>query len=253
MPEKNYAAPKRLYEKVAHDIASAIRRGDHQIGDRLPSERDLAAQFGVSRPTIREAVISLEVDGLVEVKTGSGVYVKADRPPAGSVPRGDMGMFEILEARRLVEGEAAALAAQRISDDEIAALRALLVEMEQENARDIEMSEDADRRFHLTIAAATKNSAMLRAIELFWDERRSSAQTRHFLNKVRATGVAPRIDEHASILSALERRDPAAARRAMADHLSAVIDAILKATEVEAIEKTRAEIARHRQLYLEGT
>lgn len=254
--QKLPAAPsstKRLYEKVAEDLERLIYDGAYKIGERLPSERDLAAKYGISRPTIREAVISLEVDGLVEVKTGSGVYVRATRKAAGAPIRADMGMFEILEARRIIESEAAALAALRISDEEITSLRSLIGEMEEENARDIEMSEDADWRFHVTIAGATRNSAIVKAIEMFWDARRSSAQTQHFLKKVRATGVAPRIDEHASIMSALEKRDASAARAAMSAHLTAVIEAVLEATEVEALERTRAEIARQRQLYLEGT
>ncbi len=252
MSTGNAPKSRRLYEKVAEDIAAAIKRGDYAIGDRLPSERDLAGRYDVSRPTIREAVIALEVDGLVEVKTGSGVYVRATVPPAGGARPADVGMFELLEARRIVESEAAALAAQRIDDGELETLRALIAEMDAENKRDVEMSEDADRRFHLAIAGATRNSALLSAIEFFWDARASSAQTQHFLKKVRATGVAPRIDEHAMILKALERHDAAAARLAMSNHLTAVIEAVLEATEVEAIERTRAEIARQRLLYLEG-
>jgi GntR family transcriptional repressor for pyruvate dehydrogenase complex len=125
--------------------------------------------------------------------------------------------------------------------------------MNRQNQCDVEMSEHADRRFHMTIAAATRNGALLKAIEMFRDARQSSAQTQHFLKKLRTTEVAPRIDEHTEILAALERRDPAAARAAMASHRCAVIEAALQATEIEAIEKTRAEIARHRQNYLAGS
>jgi DNA-binding FadR family transcriptional regulator len=252
MADEQRQSGKRLYEKVAATLAADIKKGSYEIGDRLPSERVLASKFGVSRPTMREAVIALEVDGLVEVRTGSGVYVKSTSPTGGAPHAADMGMFELLEARRAFESEAAALAAARISDEELAALRGLVDEMAEENKRDVELSEDADRRFHMGIAAATGNSAIVRAIEMFWDARQSSHQTQHFLKKVRAGGVAPRIDEHAKILTALEKRDPEKARAAMVDHLTAVIEAVLEATEVEALERTRAEIKKQRQLYLEG-
>src|ERR1044072_3109365 len=159
-------------------------------------------------------------------------------------------MFELLEARRAFEGETAALAASRITDEEIAELRRLVVEMKKKNVSDIEMSEDADMRFHLLIATATRNPAILQTIESFWQARRSSPQTQYFLKKVRSLGVAPNIQEHSEILSALEQRDPNAARAAMRDHLSAVIEAVLKATEVETLEKVQAEVSKNRALYL---
>ena len=96
---------RRLYERIAQGIAAGIARGDYAIGQRLPSERDLAQQFEVSRTTVRDAMIALELDGLVEVRTGSGVYVINTAPPAGVPSARDIGPFELLEARRAIEGE----------------------------------------------------------------------------------------------------------------------------------------------------
>jgi len=238
---------QRLYERVAEKIAAEIIGGQHPLGARLPSERDLAAQFGVSRPTVREAIIALELDGMVEVKTGSGVYVRSLKR-APSVPGAtDIGPFELLEARALIEGEAAALAATRIDDAQLATLAALVAEMESENRRDVVMSEDADRRFHLLIAEATNNSAMMHIVETLWDVRNRSPQSARFLERVRAEGVKPRIDEHSAILEALRSRDPVAARAAMRTHLTGVIEAVLEATEVEAVERARAEVAEKRR------
>jgi DNA-binding FadR family transcriptional regulator len=241
---------KRLYAKVADALSKSIASDKYAVGDRLPSERELAAKFKVSRPIIREAIFALEADGLVEVRTGSGVYVKSNKLGANVTHRGDVGMFELLEARRAFEGETAALAASRITDEEIDELRRLVTEMKKKNASDIEMSEDADMRFHLLIATATRNPAILQTIESFWQARRSSAQTQYFLKKVRALGVAPVIREHSEILSALEQRDPVAARAAMRGHLSAVIEAVLKVTEVETLERVQAEVSKNRALYL---
>lgn len=243
---------KRLYERVAQTLASEVMAGTWPIGSRMPSERELAVRFEVSRPTIREALIALEVDGLVEVITGSGVYVTAHTRKAGTPAPMDIGPFELLEARARVEGEAAALAARHISDETIAELEALVAEMEAENARDVVMSEDADRRFHVTIARATDNSAMAYVVEALWDVRSQSLQTVKFLEKVRSEGIKPRIDEHSRIVEALRRRDPDAARTAMRDHLRGVAEMIFKATEAEALERARAEVAETRQRYAFG-
>src|SRR5882757_9470367 len=115
----------RLYERVAQDIAGKIAAGVHAVGRRLPSERDLAQAYTVSRPTIREAIIALELDGLVEVRLGSGVYVTARLPRGGEAGAMDVGPFELLEARRAIEGESAALAAALISDEQLRELQHL--------------------------------------------------------------------------------------------------------------------------------
>lgn len=237
---------KRLYETVMDSLAEDILAGTHKIADKLPSERDLAAGFNVSRQTIREAMIALEVDGLVEVIKGSGNYVKALRRKNGVAAAIDVGPFELLEARARIEGEAAAMAALHITDAQIESLEALLQEMEAENARDVVMSEDADRRFHLTIAEATQNSAMVHIVEELWRARERSLQSVKFLERTRAEGVKPRIDEHAAIVSALRSRSPDAARNAMRAHLRGVADMVFTATEAEALERTRAELDRQR-------
>jgi len=243
------AETQRLYERIAQKLASAIARGEYRIGQRLPSERELAQAFSVSRPTIREAIIALELDRLVEVRVGSGVYVINSEPPGGKAGATDIGPFELLEARRCIEGEACALAATRIDDAQLAELAELLEEMRTENEHDVMLSEDADRRFHELIAAATQNSGMIAAVKMLWDARARSPQSRSLSAKVRASGVKPRIDEHTAILKALRQRNPEAARAAMREHLTRVIDNLLKATEVQELERTRQQIAEQRKRY----
>jgi DNA-binding FadR family transcriptional regulator len=243
---------KRLYTTVASALSESIVSRKYAVGDRLPPERELSASFKVSRPTIREAIIALESDGLVEVRNNSGAYVKSNEPTASTRRCSDVGMFELLEARRAIEGEAAALAASRITDEEIETLRQLVAEMKDENSRDIEMSEDADMRFHLLIATASRNPLILQTIESCWQVRRSSPQTQYFLKKLRSLGVAPNILEHSEILSALEQREPDAARAAVRNHLTAVIEAVLQATEVDTIERAQAEVSKNRAMYLDG-
>jgi DNA-binding FadR family transcriptional regulator len=241
---------RRLYEQIAEKLAHGIASGKYKLGQRLPSERELAQAFSVSRPTIREAIIALELDHLVDVRTGSGVYVVNKSPPSGKAGVTDIGPFELLEARRAIEGETCALAAARIDDAQLMELEALVAEMRNENEHDVVMSEDADRRFHELIARATQNSGMISAVQMLWDARARSPQYRSLSTKVRAMGVKPRIDEHTAILEALRRRDPDSARAAMRDHLSRVIEALLEATEIQELERARAQIAEQRRRYV---
>jgi DNA-binding FadR family transcriptional regulator len=241
---------RRLYEQIAHRIATEIRAGKYQVGQRLPSERELAQALKISRPTVREAIIALELDELVEVRLGSGVYVKNRNPPPGPAAAKDIGPFELLEARRAIEGEVCAVAASRITDEEIATLEALLVEMRADNRQnEIVMSEDADRRFHELIAIATQNSALYSAVKMLWDTRSRSPQTHLMDDRVRARGMKPSISEHVAIVRALKRRDPKAAREAMHKHLTRVLEGLLEHTEVREIEKARATAAQNRRMY----
>lgn len=244
MPES-----QRLYETIAQALAAAIARGDYPVGQRLPSERELAHSFNVSRTTVREATIALELDGLVEARIGSGVYVTHTTAPRGTLGARDVGPFELLEARRSIEGETCAMAAARISDSQLHQLTELIEEMRNENEHDVELSEAADRRFHELIASATENSGMLAVVQMLWDTRARSPQSQSMDAKVRALGVKPHIDEHTAIVKALEQRDPDAARSAMRTHLTRVLTETLRATETEELENTRARLAQRRKSY----
>src|SRR3981081_1068652 len=131
----------RLYERVARDLAAASADETYVVGGRLPSERDLAQKYAVSRPTVREAIIALELDGLVDVRTGSGVYVLNKKPTSGKAGATDIGPFELLEARRSIEGEACALAASRIDEGQLVELEVLIAEMFDENEHEVVKSE----------------------------------------------------------------------------------------------------------------
>lgn len=225
MTEIQAIKAQRLYLQVAGQLQELISRGVFNVGDRLPSERDLATQFEVSRPTIREAMIALEIAGVVEVRSGSGVYVlaPADKPPSLG---NDPGPFEILEARRLIEGETCALAAQRISDRQLQGLRELLDQMERES-ESAEVAEVADGEFHRLIAEAAGNSALSAIVGWLWDLRRESAVSTRFHQRVRDEGSRPVVSDHRAVLEALEARDPIEARRAMDRHLQRVVDKLL--------------------------
>lgn len=242
--------PRRLYEQIARKLSKAIAAGEYKVGQRLPSERELAQTFEVSRPTVREAIIALELDELVEVRLGSGVYVTNREPPSGHEGAKDIGPFELLEARHAIEGEACALAALRIEAAQLAQLSELVAEMRDDNRHnEILMSEEADRRFHELIATATQNSGIIAAVQMLWDARARSPQSHSMDDKSRAGGLKPPVDEHAAIVRALKRGDPDAARAAMHQHISRVIDDMLEVTEVKEIERARAVAAEKRRRY----
>ncbi|OYY91646.1 MAG: GntR family transcriptional regulator [Sphingomonas sp. 28-66-16] len=237
----------RLYQGLARKLMAELSSGRFKAGDRLPAERELAAEYNVSRPTVREAVIALEVQGLVEVRVGSGAYVKRV-PGKGDVPGFNITAFELTEARLLFEGEAAALAATQITDEELALLRSLIDEIAKENLRD-GGAEKADRAFHLAIARATRNQAIVDTVEHLWTLRSTSPESALLHEKARVAHVKPVVDEHTAVLDALAAHDPAAARAAMRAHLSAVLESLLFATEERAMSAVRQAADAKRARY----
>lgn len=237
----------RLYQDLARKLIAELAAGKFAVGSRLPAERELAQQYDVSRPTVREAIIALEVQGLVEVRIGSGAYVLR-LPGQGDIPGFNITAFELTEARLLFEGEAAALAASEITPEEIAEIEALVEEIGRENCNP-KGTEKADRAFHLAIARATRNQAVVETIERLWNLRATSPEAALLHEKARTANVKPVLEEHSAVLRALKARDPAAARAAMRAHLAAVIDSLLFATEERAVEQARKAVEAKRSRY----
>ncbi|MBV9931740.1 MAG: FadR family transcriptional regulator [Alphaproteobacteria bacterium] len=235
----------RLYQRIARLVFDELARGKYAVGDRLPAERDLAEEHNVSRPVVREAMIALEVQGLVEVRLGAGAYVRR-LPQSGDSPAFNVTGFELTEARLLFEGEAAALAATQITDEELDRLDALVDRIAAENAQP-SFSDAADRDFHLLIAAATRNALIARTIEYYWDLRSSSPECALLHRHARDADMRPVVDHHRTIAAALRAHDPAAARAAMRSHLSHVLDDFLVASEEEAVARAREGVATNRE------
>lgn len=250
----NHAPTKsndRLYQDLARKLMEELSQGSYPVGSRLPAERELAQQYEVSRPTVREAIIALEVQGLVEVRIGSGAYVLR-LPGKSEIPGFNLTAFELTEARLLIEGEAAALAATQASEDDLAEIAALVEEIAREN-QDPQGTDRADRAFHLAIARATRNGAILDAIENLWNLRANSPESALLHEKARSANIKPVVEEHTAVLDALRARDPAAARSAMRTHLSAVLDSLLFATEEKAVEDARRAVEAKRARYRSST
>jgi DNA-binding FadR family transcriptional regulator len=211
---------RRLYRQIADQIARLIERGEYGPGSRLPPERDLARQLGVSRPSVREALIALEVEGYVEVRIGSGVYVmdRAARTEPAATLAEDSGPFELMEARRLIEAECAGLAAKHATKAHVRAMEDALDEMEAQRARG-NMPLEADRSFHLRIAEASGNSALALVVKTLWAQRTGPLflrLERHYDTPALWTAA---IREHREVVAAIERHDGAAARAAMRRHM----------------------------------
>ncbi len=217
--EANSAEP-RLYRVVSNRIEELIKAENIQAGERLPSERDLATKLGVSRTSLREALIALELGGVVDVRGGSGVYVSEQATPQAEVPPVGPGPFEVLAARRMIEVEIAALAAKQATDAQIDAILAAVEEMERHHD-DRSENEAADRNFHLAIARATGNSAMVGVIDYLWAQRGTlwHKLKEHFQTEELRKQT---LTDHRDILAAIASHDVSGARQAMRVHLDRV-------------------------------
>lgn len=221
MPIQTVGSP-RLYRQIAEQLRGLITGGEFAPGTRLPAERDLAKQLGVSRPSVREALIALEVEGWVEVRTGSGVYV-LERPGqlnghAVQVPATEWGPLELIRARRVIEGEIAALAATQGKRRQLDAIGAAIASMHADADAGIQ-PRTGDRAFHVAVAEAAGNVVLLETVQTFWDARRGPLFERlgdHFES---VPSWRKAVTEHEQVYEAIRAHDAPAARAAMQYHL----------------------------------
>lgn len=238
---------QRLYHTVANKLLEMIDSGVFPPGSRLPGERELAKRFGVSRVSIREAEIALQAQGRVEIKVGSGVYVlDQTNLPVYGLPK--VGPFELTEARALYEGEAAALAASMISEKDLDHLQHL-IDVMSGKIKDELTPDEADAEFHLTIARATKNHAILFVVDSLWKMRTEAAQLQDVYKTVCSKDSSHREDEHEDILAALRNGDSAAARTAMRAHFTRMIEALLVESEEQAFKEVQRKASESRSRY----
>jgi DNA-binding FadR family transcriptional regulator len=221
MPIRTIENP-RLYRQIAAQLSSLIASGELGEGSRLPSERDLALQLGVSRPSVREALIALEVQGKVEVRVGAGIFVARARPLAVPNPLTEgQGPFDLLRARWLIEGESAAEAARNAAPEDLVQIQEAVVEMRARQRRS-RNADAADRAFHVGIAKAAHNSTLVSVVTALWDQGRGEIWKRmedHFQTPALRVAV---LHDHEAIFGALQARDSRAARKAMREHLEHV-------------------------------
>lgn len=238
--EKSAIPPQRPYQEVGVMLREMIAGQQYALGDRLPPEREIASLLAVSRTVVREALIMLEIEGLIEVRRGAGIFVIAmprqviAGETVSATQCNDAGPFELLQARQLLESNIAEFAAQQATREDIMKMRRALQVEEQELVS--EEGESGDRQFHLAIAEATHNSML---VELFrqswqwrennpmWVQLHSHLENNHYRSEW--------LSDHKLILAALIKKDAKAAKHAMWQHLENVKNRLLALSDVDDI------------------
>lgn len=210
--------PRRLYRQVADQLRGLIESGTYAVGDRLPTERELSERLGISRPTVREALIALEVEGRIRIRVGSGIYVA--RPPAKKalVPAQTEGPFEVLRAREVVESAVAREAANLRDEAGLAALDTVLARMEDGTHPSSETIA-LDRAFHVAVAGLLGNAVLQRFVGELFDQRLTPYFAR--LSQYFENGESWRLahGEHRQVRDAIASGNGDAAEAAMRHHL----------------------------------
>jgi len=226
-PEFEVVRRNRLYEEVAKQIERVILK-KLQPGDKLPSERELAELLRVSRGSIRDAIRSLELLGLVEARQGTGTIVRQTsteslpNPFANALKRRKELVSELLDFRKMLEPPLAARAATHASSEELLEMEDILRRQEERQRQgDAAVAEDAE--FHYSVALASDNSVVLKVIDILMDLLRDT--------RARSLQVEGRpqksLTGHRRILAAIKRRDAEAAKDAMRRHLEDVEEIVL--------------------------
>lgn len=222
---------KTVSERVVQRILDLVKTGHLSAGDKLPSERDLADQLDVSRPTVREALRALSILGVLEIRHGGGVYVTALNaeellaPMDFFVSLNAQNMAELFDARIHFEPMLASLAAERLTEAALARLATLVAE-QLADPEDADLFHDTDVEFHKTILEASGNDFLSRfgkLLQVLGDQGRQAFQKRL---SIRQQSIA----DHQHILAALTAHDAAAAQRAMRQHMVNVRNALREVT-----------------------
>lgn len=222
------------YEEIAEQIKRLIVDGKLKVGDKLPSTKEMSEQFGVGRSTMREALSALKAMGYIEIRQGGGCRVIDVEPVAVELPElvslrmNRETLLELLEARQSLEVSNASIAAAKVTDADVAALRALVAEMEASIGDDAE-GERTDLLFHKTLAEATHNSIMVRLFESIVGQLELAIREIRRVEIYANRSVAERLyREHLAIFEAIELRDAALAGERMKQHLEHVVSNLLK-------------------------
>ncbi len=215
---------KRLYQQIADRVRALIQQGNYAEGSRLPPERDLALQLGVSRPSLREALIALEIEGSVEIRMGSGVYV-CSRAPRRATLLQTMGESpaELMQARAALEGAVIVLACVNVTPQGLARLQESIDAMRADIAHGRDVMEH-DREFHIRLAEMSGNNILTSLVATLFDERRGplASHMRIRLESLPSWNAA--LAEHELILKCLQSRDPLSAESAIRAHIRAAAE-----------------------------
>ncbi len=223
----------RRYREIAAGLRAEIARRGYRPGERILTERQIADMFKVPRSVVREAVMMLEIEGLVEVRKGSGIYLCAEHASERSGLRDDVGPFELLQARQVLESAIAEQAARVVTKPDIVKMRdALALEAQEIETGQGDYSGDA--LFHRLIAEATQNSALVDVADELWRKRARSPLWARLHERITDASYRRRwLGDHQAILAALQQKDPATARQAMWQHLENVRTTLFDLSDVD--------------------
>lgn len=238
---KTPVSPQRPYQEVGEMLRNMITQKQVAVGERLPPERELAQQLNVTRTLVREALIMLELEGLIEVRRGAGIYVINDTPVSRALAHSasnDAGPFEMLQARQLLESNIAEFAALQATREDIVKMRQALALEERELAQaTVDQSEDGDRNFHLAIAEATHNSMLVELFKQSWQWREDNVMWSQLHRHLVDSDYRRQwLEDHKKILAALIKKDARAAKQAMWQHLENVKQRLLEFSDVDDID-----------------
>ncbi|MGP9435916.1 FadR/GntR family transcriptional regulator [Ewingella sp. AOP8-B2-18] len=219
---------ERLYRQISNVLIGCIKNGQFAPGEMIPSERDLSKQFGVSRSSIREALIALEITGWIEIRTGNGVYVNNPLPEQPATPSEEgFSLESLLKARQIFECTTAELAALNGTDEQRRKLAEINQSLVQLNINNDSFLEE-DRRFHLMISEMTGNEVLRDMMEYLWDKRSSRRFVRLERHYSESDFAREMNTDHQGITDAILAGDAAGARAAMQAHLQHVYDQLLE-------------------------
>ncbi len=231
---------KRLYQVIGQQLKDKISAGEYSVGDKLPPEREIAEQMDVSRSVIRESLIMLELQDIVQVRKGSGVYI-INIPDEVSNEKSvkldddddDVGPFEMLQARQFLESRVAEFAATQVTKNDISKLREAL-ELERQRLEDNHYDYDGDEMFHIVIAEATQNSVLSDMVKELWRRRDKSSMWRQLHVRISNQDYRSRwFADHEKIYKALVRKDAPGAKEAMWQHLENVKETLFELSDVD--------------------
>lgn len=223
---------RRLYQQLAAEYKRRLEKGAYAVGDKLPAERLIAEEMGVSRTVVREAIIMLEVEGYVEVRKGSGIHVISQRQQNAVIPDAQLefasfGPFELLQARQLIESNIAEFAATQVTRQDILQLMDI---QQQARKEDRFRNFEWDLRFHVQIARATQNGALAAIVEKMWLHRLHNPYWLKLHEHIDDSAIESWCDDHERILAALIRKDAAASKLAMWQHIEHTREMLFAAT-----------------------
>ena len=228
--------PPRSFEAVARQIAALIR-DEYAVGERLPAERILAERFGVSRPTLREAILSLQMTGMVQVRDKSGAYVLRRDQPASSPEIQGFGPFENLQARQMIEPQIAALAAQHATPLHLAQLAETLAAMRRDHAGGRE-ADVPDHQFHTILAEMTGNGVLVSLCDQLWRGQIDSRIWQELHLHMEMERYRPVwLTDHEAIFRRVERKEPKHASAAMVRHLVNIRNALMTTSRSDHVVK----------------